>query len=245
MLVRFALPPCVESPLSRRDPRWRLFCLLAILIGLGFLRQWPTVLLGSFFAFFLAWYANMPWKWFTPRLSALAIMLALFVAPMPIFSPLPWTESLLTAGVILIKALSLLTIGSVLLITAPFDTTLRAAHALYLPGLLVQLALLSYRYLFVLGDELARLRIALRVRGFRNRPNLHSYRTVASATGTLFVRGQERADRVAAAMRCRGYDGELRSLLVFQTTWIDVVFTALVLGCTIALCVLDRTVFSS
>ena len=41
-------------------------------------------------------------------------------------------------------------------------------------GLLVQLTLLSYRYLFLLADELGRLRIALRVRGYRNRVAAHS-----------------------------------------------------------------------
>ena len=72
------------------------------------------------------------------------------------------------------------------------DARCKAAHALYVPGLLVHLALLSYRYLFVLGDELARLRVALRTRGFRNRADLHSWRTVGAASGTLLVRGHDR-----------------------------------------------------
>ena len=63
-----------------------------------------------------------------------------------------------------VKALALATLAAVLLVSAPLDATLKAAHALRVPGLLIQLALLSYRYLFVLGDELARLRIALRCR---------------------------------------------------------------------------------
>ena len=102
-----------------------------------------------------------------------------------------------------------------MLATAPLEVTLKAAHALRVPGLLVQLALLSYRYLFVLGDELARLRVALRVRGYRHRANWHSYRTVGHVAGTLLVRGYERAERVGQAMRCRGFDGRFRSLTEF------------------------------
>ena len=73
----------------------------------------------------------------------------------------------------------------VLLATAPLDATLKAAHALRVPGLLVQLTLLSYRYLFLLADELGRLRIALRMRGYRNRANVHSYRTIGAVTRGL------------------------------------------------------------
>src|SRR5262249_17579757 len=98
------------------------------------------------------------------------------------------------------------------------------------PGLLIRLILLSYRYVFVLADEFARLRIALRVRGYRNRANRHSYRTVGHVTGTLLVRSQERAERVEQAMRCRGFDGRFRSLAVFRTTVGDVVFFILVAG---------------
>jgi cobalt/nickel transport system permease protein len=139
----------------------------------------------------------------------------------------------------LVKAVALVSLAAVLLVSAPLDATLKAAHALWLPGLLVQLALLSYRYLFVLGDELARLRVALRVRGFRNRANLHAYRTVAAATGTLLVRGHERAERVAAAMRCRGFDGRFRSLVEFRTRTLDVLAFVVIVAGVVGLCWLD------
>jgi cobalt/nickel transport system permease protein len=89
---------------------------------------------------------------------------------------------------------------------------------------------LTYRYVFVLAEELRRLRIALRVRGYRNRPTRHSYRTMGHVAGTLLVRGYERAERVGQAMRCRGFDGRFRSLTAFHTTPADVLFFAVVLG---------------
>src|SRR5262249_35852675 len=92
------------------------------------------------------------------------------------------------------------------------------------PGTLVHVVLLSYRYLFVLADELDRLRRALRVRGFRARPNRHSYRTVGHVVGTLLVRGVERAGGGAPAMRCRGFNGRFRSLADFRTRAADVGF---------------------
>src|SRR5262249_59414532 len=86
----------------------------------------------------------------------------------------------------------------------------------------VQLALRACRLLCVLVDEVGRLRVALRVRGFRNRMDWHSYRVVGAVAGTLLVRGHERAERVAHAMRCRGFDGTFRALAEFRTRAADV-----------------------
>src|SRR5207247_8993578 len=104
------------------------------------------------------------------------------------------------------KAVAILLLTLTLLGTADRKDLLRAAHALHVPGLIVRLVVLTYRYLFVLSSELARLRVALRVRGYRNRATRHSYRTVGHVAGTLLVRGYERAERVGQAMRCRGFD---------------------------------------
>jgi cobalt/nickel transport system permease protein len=68
------------------------------------------------------------------------------------------------------------------------------------------------------------MRIAVRTRGYRNRPSRHSYRTIGNVAGTLLVRSAERAERVSQAMRCRGFDGQFRSLTEFRTTLPDVLF---------------------
>ena len=57
--------------------------------------------------------------------------------------------------------------------------------------------------------------------------NAHSYRTIGQVTGTLLVRGSDRADRVSHAMRCRGFDGCFRTLTTFRSNWVDaLMFTA-------------------
>ncbi len=222
MQVRFALPPVADSPLARLDARWRLAALLGAIAAVACLRTPPAAGLALLLALFLAGLARVDRRWFLARLFVILLLLLVFVAPIPLLSSLGFADSLAFAAALLGKALALFTLAAVLVVTAPVEETLKAAHALGVPGLLTQVVLLSYRYLFVLGDELARLRVALRVRGFRNRPNLHSYRTVAAASGTLLVRGHERGERVAAAMRCRGFDGRFRTLAAFRTRAADV-----------------------
>ena len=143
------------------------------------------------------------------------------------------------AVLLALKALAVVTLMLVLLATAPLDATLKAGHALRVPGLLVHLGLLTYRYLFVLASELRRLRVALRVRGYRSRATRHSYRTVGHVAGTLLVRSVERAERVSQAMRCRGFDGHFRSLVSFHTRARDVAAFLLLAGGAVGLLLWD------
>jgi cobalt/nickel transport system permease protein len=227
--VRFTPPPLTRSPLGRLDARWRLAALLVAIVAVAVLRGLLAAVPALAGAFLLAALARMPWRWYAGRLAVVGVLVLLFVVPLPLLASVERIESVRLAAVILLKSLALFTLGCVLLVTAPLETTLKAAHALYIPGLLVHLTLLSYRYLFVLGDELARLRIALRVRGFRNRAGWHAWKTVGAAAGTLLVRGHDRGERVAHAMRCRGFDGRFRALTTFRTMPRDVLVLVLVL----------------
>jgi cobalt/nickel transport system permease protein len=250
--------------LQRLDPRWKLAGLFLAALGTSLLRSGPAVLLAFIVAVLLVALARLPWAWYLTRIGGLALVLALFLLPLPFLltadkalgrqgadhdqpdagaagdgpaegptwnwgivrvSPRGFLVALVVAG----KALTMISLMLVLLATAPLEATLKAARSLGVPGVLVQVALLTYRYLFLLADELGRLRIALRVRGYRNRANRHSYRTLGHVAGTLLVRGYERAERVGQAMRCRGFDGRFRTLTAFRTTAADLLAFGLLL----------------
>jgi cobalt/nickel transport system permease protein len=189
----------------------------------------------------LAVLGQLPFRWFVQRLGAVLLLVALFALPLPWLMAEEGHEwsirtlrfswhGLEVACLLAAKAITLVTLLLVIQATAPLEVNLKAAHSLRLPGLLVQLALLTYRYVFVLADELRRLRIALRVRGYRNRVRRHSYRTAGHLAGTLLVRGYERAERVGQAMRCRGFNGQFRSLTAFSTRPRDVVMFLVIAG---------------
>ncbi len=218
MTLALDFPPTAESPLSRLDPRWKLAAFALAGVSVAALRTPAAAGAACAAAAALAVLGRLPWRWAARRLGALAVFLLPFAVLLPLLVP----DGLRTALLISAKALALATLTLVLLATAPLDATLKAAHSLRVPGLLVQLTLLALRYAFVVADELARLRVALRVRGYRHRANRHGYRTVGRVAGTLLVRSHERAERVAHAMRCRGFDGRFRSLTAFRTTAADV-----------------------
>lgn len=250
MTLAFSAPPQSFSWLSRLDPRWKLAALLFAAAVAASLHTLPVAGLAWTASLLLAWLARLPRRWFLERLAAIAVFLALFTLPLPWLLPdegaawmcgplrLSW-HGVEVALLLAAKAMTLVTLLLIAQATAPLETTLKAAHALYIPGLLVQLALLTYRYVFVLADELRRLRIALRVRGYRNRVGRHSYRTAGHLAGTLLVRGYERAERVGQAMRCRGFDGQFRSLTAFVTRPADVLMFLLITAAAAALAVWD------
>jgi cobalt/nickel transport system permease protein len=193
---------------------------------------------------------RVPLRWYMRRLSALLPFFLLFGLFLPVLvrDPDPWLtlgpltiseHGIRLAALICLKGLAIVTLVLVLLTAAPFHVTLQAAHSLRVPGLLVQLTLLTYRYIFLLASELARLRVALRVRGYRSRAALRNYRTVAHAAGALLVRSHDRAERVAQAMRCRGFDGRFRSLTEFRTTPADVLLFAAFVMTSAAIIALD------
>jgi len=222
-----------DSPLRRLDPRWKLAAFIPAVFAIAALRTLPTPLAALAGTVVLVRISCLPLRWYASRLGNIGLMLLLFVVLLPFLldgpgprwdlGPLRFSVYGLTAALVLCaKALTILSLMLVVLSTAPLQATLKAAHALLVPGLVVQLLMLTYRYTFLLADELRRLRIALRVRGYRNRADLHSYRTIGHIAGTLLVRSHERAERVGQAMRCRGFDGRFRALDDFHTRWPDV-----------------------
>ena len=251
MTLAFSLPPQTDSPLGRLDPRWRLAGLIVLAAAVSLLQSLPAAGLAFLAALFLAVLARLPARWCLERLGAVALLLALFTLPLPFLiggdgPAVDWGPFRLTwvgaraALMLAARALTVLLVMLTLLAAGPLDATLKAARSLRIPGLLVQLALLTYRYIFVLADELARLRIALRVRGFRNRPTRLGYRTVGNLAGVLLVRGFERAERVGHAMRCRGFDGRFHCLTDFRTRWADVLAFLVLAAAAVGLWLLDR-----
>ena len=228
MTLAFAVLPCPVSPLRRFDPRWKLAAFTFAGLSVLLLRDALVGGIALLVSLLLAWVGQLPRRWYLDRVGLLLLMLSPFVLSLPFLLDASWETGIRLSLLLTAKALALMTLVLVVLTSAPLQDTLKAAHALRVPGLLVQLLAMTYRYTFLVAGELVRLRVALRVRGYRNRPCRHSYRTIGHATGSLLVRSHDRGERVAQAMRCRGFDGRYRSLSAFQTRFADVVFFLLV-----------------
>ncbi|MGW0784001.1 cobalt ECF transporter T component CbiQ [Streptomyces sp. NPDC002913] len=92
--------------------------------------------------------------------------------------------------------------------TTELRALLLGLQRLRLPPMLVQIASFMIRYGDVVTDELRRMSIARRSRGFEARGVRH-WGVLAKTAGALFIRSYERGERVHLAMVSRGYDGTM------------------------------------
>jgi cobalt/nickel transport system permease protein len=136
--------------------------------------------------------------------------------------PLGWQLAITERGMlsfasVLLRAwLSVLASG-LLVATTPFPRLVMALRALGVPAVLTAILSFMYRYLFVLVDEAARLQTARQARSAGTGGTLMwRAQVVGGMIGSLFIRSYERSERIHAAMRSRGFDGELRALTRLQ-----------------------------
>lgn len=92
--------------------------------------------------------------------------------------------------------------------TTELRALLLGLERLKLPPMLVQIATFMIRYGDVITDELRRMSIARRSRGFEARGVRH-WGVLGKSAGALFIRSYERGERVHLAMMSRGYTGTM------------------------------------
>jgi cobalt/nickel transport system permease protein len=107
-------------------------------------------------------------------------------------------------GLMVARSTLCLTAVLALSATTPFSDVLAFFRRLRVPSILTTMAALMVRYVFVLGDELRRMRRARRSRTFR-KGKVRAWRSASAAAGHLFVRSTERAERIYRAMSARGW----------------------------------------
>ena len=117
------------------------------------------------------------------------------------------------ALLISVRFFCILTVSLILFGTAPFLSSIKAMRALGLPRVIVDMTLLSYRYLEELGETLTTMQRGMKLRGFQpkgfNRRNLEVF---AQLTGSILIRSYDRSLRIYQAMILRGYGSQNNSM---------------------------------
>lgn len=220
-----------NSFIHRLDPRVKLVIAIAYAFVVGFSSQ--LALLGGALVLAVGCViqAQLLRKAFFKKLlhlNKLLILCWLIIPwtfegkPIADTFPIPITEE----GLLFCSQLTLRLNAMVMMFTALVTTEsiVNIGHALNdlkVPGKIVHLLFITYRYVFLIEQEYLRLHNTLKARGFSPKPNFHTYRTFAYLLGMLLVRSAERAERVHQAMVCRGFHGKFYSLSSFSLTLKD------------------------
>ncbi len=228
-----------RSAIHRLDPRAKLigFAAITVVAVSTPLRAWPAYAACAVALVLAAAVAGVGPRtiWARTRIVLpLVLLVAVFVpfvrrggATVDI-GPLTVSEAgLETFATVSAKAL-VGTVSAVLLAaTTSFPDLLHALEFLRAPRLLVLIAAFMYRYLFVIVDELRRMRAALVARGYRPRHALQAAALGRVATA-LFLRTYERGERVHLAMLARGWRHTMPRLDVLALQRADALFLAAV-----------------
>lgn len=208
--------------IARLDPRTRVLAAALFALAAVAAHGLAAQALALGLALGLALLARLPLRRTLRRLAALESFMLVAVISLPFTLPgtpvatvFGWDAS--AEGLARAAAIVMVANGVMLAVDSLLGglETVELGHALArlgAPQRLVALMLFTVRYIDVLGREYARLRLAMRARAFRPRTGWHTWRAYGWLVGMLLVMSVERAERIHAAMRLRGFTGRFHVL---------------------------------
>jgi cobalt/nickel transport system permease protein len=248
----------MQSPFHAWDPRVKIISLMLYVFCVGALKTLGWALVALVISLVAAKMARIPLKFVAKRVMLVTAFLGMFFVVMPLtvksqpgdglysFRGLEFItvnpRGLLVAALAFFKATAIVVMTIPLFGTNPFPVTIAALGNLKIPQLIIQMILLSYRYLYVFANEMQRMATAMKSRGFRARTNVRTLRTIGNFVGVLVVRSFERTERVYDAMLSRGYAGKSPRLETPPLGGVDLLKGALWGGLGLLLVGLDRAV---
>ncbi len=236
-----------DSVVHRLDPRVKLAVVLAFTVLVISVPKYDLAALVPYavLPFALLMFGEVPLGYAARRL----LVCSPFVVFVAIFNPLYDAQPVLVhvgsrafwvrGGVLSCLSICgkfVLTFGALvaLVSTTRFSDLLRAMAWFRLPKLFLTELGFLYRYLFVLVDQVQRMKRARDSRGVGAGRLGWRLKATGGIIGSLFVRTLERGERIQAAMAARGFDGTVRTLHHLHLHAADYVFLAASLIFTVA-----------
>jgi cobalt/nickel transport system permease protein len=209
--------------LQRLDPRVKLFSLILFVVIVGLSRSiWLLVAL-FLIALICVALARINPSFFLKRVllflpfSAIVALPALFITPgdalLQVGTRVIITfQGAHTAGFLLLRVMDSVSFGLLLILTTPWNGLLLALRWFRLPGVLVDVLGMTYRYIFLLLHTANAMFLARRSRSLGVFSAAENRRWLARAMAATMAKAQHMSEEVYLAMLSRGYQGEFYSL---------------------------------
>ncbi|MBI0584270.1 MAG: cobalt ECF transporter T component CbiQ [Methanomassiliicoccus sp.] len=198
-----------SSTLYGFDPRVKFAATIALVVALSFMRDVTALIIALAFVLGMLAVSRIPVRHFARVFSLSLPFIAVASAALFLTSgPQPAVAMALRISASVMALLLLVT-------TTPFFDMLRALRWFRVPYMFCSLLLFTYRYIFVILEELEQMNMARRSRGFSLKGNLFSkdiFRTISFTAGMVLVRSYERSKRIYDGLLARGFRGEIHTL---------------------------------
>jgi cobalt/nickel transport system ATP-binding protein len=204
------------------DPRLKIVCLVAIILACSLTRSILVLsclyalatLLAGLSRIAVADFTRRVWI-FVPLFTAVVAIPALFItsgARIASLGPLHITDTgVRTALTLVLRVSTSVSFSILVVLTTPWNHVLDALRSLRLPGTVVSLLSLSYRYLLLLLRTASELFMARRSRVFATLPFKREAAFISRSAAYLFLRSLHLAEGVHMAMVSRGWEENVPS----------------------------------
>lgn len=223
---------CRETPIQRLDPRVKVLTTLFFIVAVVSFDRYAISGLIPFLLYPVALMVmgDLPFVYLTRKI----LIAAPFALVVGIFNPILDRGILVQLGPIaisggwvsfasiLIRFAFTVSAALILIATTSFHGVCAALGKMGVPRTFVVQLLFLYRYVFVLIEEASRMATARSLRSFDGRGM--GFTVFTNMIGQLLLRSLDRAQRIHAAMLCRGFDGEIRIARPLEIHSRDVLF---------------------
>jgi cobalt/nickel transport system permease protein len=229
----------LESPVHALDARTKALALFALIIVCVTTppREWWAFCIYAATVIIIATASRVPARYLLTRV----LVVVPFILVVAVFVPFMHKgggsvdlglfhvsrDGLLILWNVTVK--SLISVSCLILLssTTGFSDLMHGLERLRVPRFFTLVSSFMYRYLFLIIDEEERMRRARDSRNFRGRWIWHS-KVIGHMIASLFLRSQERSERVYQAMCARGFDGTFPRWSESKMRPADYVFLTLV-----------------
>lgn len=229
----------LHSILHRMDLRLKIISILASSLIISSCRTITSAAIAILYAALLTLFSGIPLIYYLKK----AYLPLIFLLPLFLFLPVSsggdvlfslsylsiYKDGITLSVLISLKVTAIIILINIMLSTAPFRDMAAALRSLKVPDKMLNIILFTYRYFFVFFEDLRKMRVALTLRGFRNRSSLKSLRSSANLAGSLLVRSYEQTERIYRSMMLRGYNGRIVSDKTFKADTGDILLAVIII----------------
>lgn len=237
---------------ARWDAALKIPSVFLLMMAMAFIRNQQLTFFLPCVAFVFFVCSGVSFKLLLSRLRS-PLLLLLFVSLfMMLFSG---GENLLVFGFLnlklsgsvqavnmVIRVLSIITVGIVMVHTTALQGLAGKLKRMHIPALLVDIGVMTGRYIMVIGEDYRKMKNARKLRGYeQNRSIARFFSVIVPTAATILIRGFDQSEMVFHAMHMRGYGSAPAELCNDRLSRLSVTMLILTVALAAALIILEIT----
>jgi cobalt/nickel transport system permease protein len=139
----------------------------------------------------------------------------LFVIPLKFFTLTAWQEGAMKGLLLFVRIMAAVTLATLLAFSTPMTEILETLRLCRIPGTIVDIADMMYRYIFILQDTARTMRSAQVSRMGDTGSWVHRVTDTGSIASSILIKSLDRSTRIYQAMLARGYSEDATGMRFF------------------------------